>query len=114
MLLAALALGGTILGATTIAGFLTAYQIRQATDFANSAKAVFAADAGTEWALYDFYVDSSTPMVSLGNGTTVSVACSDASGDETSCGDPNTAQAVSRGFAGDVARAFQVTFSGTP
>ena len=47
MLLAVLTLGATMLGATTIAGLLMVYQIRQTTDFENSAKAVFAADAGT-------------------------------------------------------------------
>ncbi len=34
MILAVLALGGTMLGATAIAGFLMLYQIRQSTDFA--------------------------------------------------------------------------------
>lgn len=54
MVLTVLALGGTLLGLTGIAGLLMVYQIRQATDLANSSKAIFAADAGIEWALYDF------------------------------------------------------------
>lgn len=55
MLLTVLVLSGTILGATTIAGLLTLYQIRQSTDFINSAKAVYAADSGMEWRLYKFF-----------------------------------------------------------
>ena len=114
MLIAVLALGGAILGATTIAGFLMVYQIRQTTDSANSAKAVFAADAGTEWALYNFFVNSSTPMFTLSNGATTTVTCIDVSGNPVdSCADPNAAGAISKGFANDAARAFLVTFGTT-
>jgi hypothetical protein len=112
MLIATLALGGAILGATAIAGYLTAYQIRATTDFANSAKAIFAADAGTEWALYDYFVDSSTPMVAMGNGASVSVSCADVAGDTVSCGDPTAVQAVSDGSAADAERAFFLSFGG--
>ena len=55
MLITVLALSGTILGATTIAGLLTLYQIRQTTDFINSTKAIYAADSGLEWRLYKFF-----------------------------------------------------------
>lgn len=95
MLLTTLAIGGTILAATTIAGLLMVYQISQATDIANSTKAIFAADAGTEWGLCgvwsgvpqpsgqsatgwcDVAGDASAAM--LGNGAGVSVSCYDAS-----------------------------------
>jgi hypothetical protein len=110
MLIAVLALGGAMLGATTIAGFLMAYQIRQTTDFTNSAKAVFAADAGVEWASYRFYVDSSTPMFTLGNGASTTVTCDDGSGNVLPCGDSSSTEAVSRGTSGETARAFLVTF----
>lgn len=60
MLLTILALGGAILGATTIAGILMLYQIRATTDAENSAKAIFAADAGTQWTLFDYYCDVTT------------------------------------------------------
>jgi hypothetical protein len=61
MLITVLALSGTILGATAIAGLLMLYQIRQTTDAANSAKAIYAADSGIEWRLYRFFkVDSQT------------------------------------------------------
>ncbi len=55
MLLTILTLGGAILGATTIAGLLMIYQLRQTTDSENSARAIFAADAGVECSLYDYF-----------------------------------------------------------
>lgn len=63
MLMTVLVLSGTILGATTIAGLLTLYQLRQSADVANSAKAIFASDAGIEWRLYKFFkLDGQTCM----------------------------------------------------
>lgn len=61
MIMTTLAIGGTILGAATIAGLLIVYQIRQTTDLADSAKAIFAADAGIEWGLYNFF-HATTPI----------------------------------------------------
>jgi hypothetical protein len=110
MLLAVLALGGAVLSATTIAGFLMAYQIRETTDFENSAKAIFAADAGTEWALYAHFVDASSMMTALSNGATTTVVCYDANDAEVSCGDALAVKAISKGFAITSARAFQLTF----
>src|SRR3989344_7426978 len=55
MLITILAISGTILGATAIAGLLMLYQIRQSTDIASSAKSVYAADSGIEWRLYKFF-----------------------------------------------------------
>jgi hypothetical protein len=52
MLLTVLIVSGTILGATTIAGLLMVYQMRQATNFGQSLQALFAADTGLEWQLY--------------------------------------------------------------
>ena len=59
MILAVLALGGAILGATTIAGLLMTYQLRQVGDFSSSAKAIYAADAGVECGLYAQIKDNS-------------------------------------------------------
>jgi hypothetical protein len=71
MILTVLMLGGTLLGATTIAGLLMLFQVRQAADIASSAKAFFAADSGIEWAWYQFIhgynEDETTPLP----GTTV-------------------------------------------
>ena len=91
MLLTVLALSGTILGATTIAGLLIVYQIRQSSDIVNSTKAIFAADAGLEWRLYKFFkFDSQAckdcpdggacPQPSFGNGVSLQTACEVAEG----------------------------------
>lgn len=61
MLLTVLLISGTILGATTIAGLLMLYQIRQATNVGYSLQALFAADSGVEWKLYQELQDSSYP-----------------------------------------------------
>lgn len=52
MLLSALLIGGSILAATSVAGYLMLLQIRQSTNIANSAKAITAASTGIDWALY--------------------------------------------------------------
>ncbi|MDO8557519.1 MAG: hypothetical protein Q7R98_03630 [Candidatus Jorgensenbacteria bacterium] len=43
------------MSASVVAGLLTAYQIRQANDTVESMKAFFAADAGIEQALYNYF-----------------------------------------------------------
>ena len=131
MLIAILSFSGAILGATTIAGLLMLYQIRATRDSGNSARAIFAADAGVEWALFDFYCDATSPAnpVSrcmgsqreqepesvLGSGATVQVACYDSSGVATStCSTTATAvSAVARGAYADAKRAFYLNFAGT-
>jgi len=55
MLLTVLILGGSILSASTIAGYLMLLKIRTASDIANSTKAIFAADTGIEWELYKLF-----------------------------------------------------------
>jgi hypothetical protein len=50
-------LSGVIVGAATIAGFLTASQTRQTADSGSSAVAIYAADAGLEWRMYKLYED---------------------------------------------------------
>ncbi len=54
MVLTIMVLGGVMIGASTIAGLLTLFQIRQSTDMTNSTKAIYAADTGSEWSLYRF------------------------------------------------------------
>lgn len=55
MLLTVLVIGGLLLGASSIAGLLMVYQIRQSSDVINSTKAIFAADTGIEWELYRMF-----------------------------------------------------------
>ena len=66
MLLTVLIVSGTILGATTIAGFLMLYQLRQATNFGQSVQALFAADTGLEWKLYQLFQDKDYPEPVMG------------------------------------------------
>lgn len=123
MLIAVLALGGAILGATAVAGLLTLYQIRATTDTANSAKAIFAADAGTEWALFNYYcgMDPSPSQCPSGpygaepafggSGATVAVSCYDTTDDVTLCNDTSTVAAISSGVANGSERAFFIDLS---
>jgi len=58
MLLTVLIISGAVLGATTIAGLLMVHQIRQTTNVIDSLQAVYAADTGLEWKLYQSFIDS--------------------------------------------------------
>ena len=129
MLITVLALGGAILGATTVAGLLTLYQIRATTNAESSAKAVFAADAGVEWAQYVYNcmnVDTggkrcqggqtpAPPTQLSASGATVSSICySDYSATTPSpCSSPNTVAGISTGAYLSSERAFYLGFSTT-
>ncbi len=52
MLLTVFVISGTLMAVAIIGGILMIYQIRNAGDFVNSAKAIFAADAGINWWVY--------------------------------------------------------------
>ncbi len=72
MLLTTLVLSGVILAASTVAGLLMLYQIRQAGNAAQSASALAAADAGIEYELYKFMTqDCSVAAPVFKNGATV-------------------------------------------
>lgn len=111
MILTVLALGGTILGATTVAGLLMLYQIRQATDLANSAKAIFAADAGLEWALYQFFTKDTAEALPtpLTNGAAISVKCFLATGEEKTCDNEEIMEIRSVGRSVGSSRAFRLS-----
>lgn len=102
MLITVLILSGTMLAATTVAGLLMTYQIRQATNITDSTKAIFAADAGIEWALYRSFKNANYPMPTFGNGASVTLVFTPPTGFPTSV--------KSTGNAGKVARAFELTF----
>jgi len=57
ILVSVIILSGALMSASVVAGLLTAYQIRQANDTVESMKAFFAADAGIEQALYNYFND---------------------------------------------------------
>lgn len=117
MLLTVLTLGGTLLGATTIAGLLMLYQVRQGTDLSQSARAIFAADAGIEWGLYNVICNASdgtkTPCPvspappTFTNGATLAVTCRDDQGGVIQdCNSSTTVSIKSIGSFGNVSRAF--------
>ncbi len=119
MVLTVLALGGTILGATTIAGLLMLYQVRQSTDLGNSAKAIFAADAGMEQAFYNLFCGSDdskqgycpAPAFSkFSNGASVKVTCYDADGVALDQCSDGTRSIRSIGTSAGASRAFEATF----
>jgi hypothetical protein len=124
MLTAVLSISGAILGATTVAGFLMLYQLRASTDSENSAKAIFAADSGVEWTLFDYYCgQTNPPRCSLGtgedyqsssfsNGVSFQVTCSDVNDKSSACNDAsNTVSAVSLGLSSNSRRAFALMFT---
>ena len=116
MLLTILALGSTLLGATTIAGLLMLYQIRQATDLGNSAKAIFAADAGIEQAYYNLSCaedpskdpcPAESPVFT--NGASLVVTCFNAI-IEAACSGDEVTRIRSVGHGGSSFRAFEANF----
>ena len=130
MILTVLALGGAVLGATTIAGLLMLYQIRETTDLANSGKAIYAADSGIEMTLYNWFCGSNgrspcpapddntwnSGVMNLGNGSSVQItqSCFDGSGVQISPCKPDTVAASftfkAKGNSGNSSRAFGLNF----
>jgi hypothetical protein len=110
MILTIVSLGGTMLGAVTIAGLLLTYQIRQASDLAASARAVFAADAGIEWSIYRYFKqDAAMARPQFLNGAQVTVACATAGGATIDCMEDDVAFMRSRGNSGNVSRSFELS-----
>lgn len=117
MLITVLAMSGTLLGATAIAGYLMLNQIRQTTDVINSTKAIFAADSGLEWRLYKFFkVDGQKclecpdggqcPAPDMTNGAIFQATCTSQVVDLT-----ETVSIQSKGVSLRNARAFELTFT---
>lgn len=122
MIITILVLGGAILSATTIAGLLMLYQIRQTTDIANSGKAIYAADAGIEWSLYNWFCtisgkgvcDVSKPSFSNRANFEVTALCTAFNGEPlVPClptSDPFAVTFRSVGTAGNSTRALGLSF----
>ncbi len=122
MLIAVLSLGSAILGATTIAGLLTLYQLRAANDTQNSAKALFAADAEVEWTLDDYYcgITGHVPCppsipVFTASGAMGSTTCYAADGVTASdCANTSTTvSAITIGTSAGTRRAFSLSLTGS-
>ena len=75
MLLSALLIGGSILAATSVAGYLMLLKVRQSTDITNSSKAITAASSGIDWAMYQGKIGKnfSTQEISFTNGSEAKV-----------------------------------------
>jgi len=117
ILIAIISIGGVILGATTLAGFLLLYQINATTDAVNSVQAIFAADTGINWALYDYYKSAVTlpgsPAGTLSNGAVASTTCYDSENNTSDCSDTAvTVNAIAKGSAGNSSRAFLLNLAG--
>lgn len=111
MMLTVVAIGGTLLAATTVAGLLVVYQVRQSSDAVNSAKAIFAADAGIDWALYRLF----KPDLEAGSGPVFSNSASvtDSSTScvpEGDCANVEHATIKATGRSAGVVRALELSF----
>ena len=107
MLLTVILLSGVVLASTSLAGLLILYQLRQATDAKDSMRAIFAADAGLEWAFYN--ETRATPQaypytMTLTNGDKVTVTYNSSS--------PLPIKTI--GQSGRSARAFQADIPPAP
>ncbi len=88
MLIVVLILGATMLGVTTIVGYVSLQKIKNVANITDSTKAIYAADSGVEWCFYNkigsngtstFDCSGSSPTtgtssLSLSNGSSVSVS----------------------------------------
>lgn len=99
LLLVTLVLSATIVTAGIVGGFLTSSQLRQARGSTDSAKAIYAADSGVEYELYNQFVASGNPYSKpvMGNGAEFTTTVS-------------SGRIKSRGRSGTVYRAFEVTY----
>jgi len=119
IILTVLILGGTLLGTASVAALLLVYQIRQSTDFGNSGKAIFAADSGIEWALYNHFnpgvsrlfqkTEGNAWAADLTNGASGKVTCFQAD-TQLDCADPNVNVIRSVGSSNETSRAFRLSF----
>ncbi len=108
MLMTVVALGGSILGATTIAGLLMVYQIRQASDLNDSTKAIFAADAGMEWGIYQYLNPGQGSAPTLANGASFVLTCYGADQTALPCSNEAVNEIRSVGTSGQVSRALEL------
>jgi hypothetical protein len=119
IILTILILGGTLLATASIAALLLVYQIRQSTDFQNSGKAIFAADSGVEWTLYNHFNPGASQLfksdnnktwkATLNNGALATVTCfQDAQ--QKNCTDPGVNIIRSVGTSNETSRAFRIDF----
>ncbi|MCS6789051.1 MAG: hypothetical protein NZ484_00560 [Patescibacteria group bacterium] len=110
MIVVSLALGGVMMISSLIGGILILNQLRQARNLADSAKAIYAADAALEWGFYQFAGKVGAIAPKLNNGATSTTECFDANKNLISCSDNNTKYIIGKGRSLDISRAFQMSF----
>ncbi|MDP2741590.1 MAG: hypothetical protein Q8O66_02825 [bacterium] len=110
MILSIITLGAIMLGATAVSGFLVVYQLRMSSDAADSAKAIFAADAGIDWGIYQFSKPTSTaPAPVFSNRASFVLACYDSASRQVQCSDSSSVFTIrSSGRSGMSNRAFEL------
>lgn len=109
MLIVILSLGAVMIGATVISGFLINNQIRQATNVADSTKAIYAADAALEAAYY-YLITGNNVVLTFSNKASSTIKCLDAKRNNVSCNSSSLKFIVGQGFAGKVTRALELQF----
>lgn len=110
MIMSILTLGAVMLGATAVSGLLVIYQIRMSADASNSAKAIFAADAGIDWGIYRLSKPTSTVSAPVfSNGASFTLICLDSSSNIVDCGNPSVSVIRSSGKSVMSNRAFELS-----
>jgi len=108
MLLTALILGGVLLGASTIAGYLMVVKLRESSDVVNSTRAIFAADSGIECELYKYNFKDTSPSNSHSRNCADNGFKSSGVNVKTTV-NPPTIKSIGTAF--NAKRAFKVDFS---
>ena len=113
IILAVLTLGGILLSAAAVSGILLVYQIRNTNDAVNSAKAIFAADAGIEAASFCYFGAAGGGCDPESTAEAISFDDSDVSIDLQIDESPDLITITSKGFAarGRVIRTLEAFFS---
>ena len=111
MLLTAMMVSAMVIAATSLAGLITLYQLRQITDVKNSGKAIFAADAGVECLSYKYVKESGN--VAINCGETTKFTLSSNNGAYFTASSTGAGTYISIGTSGRSSRAFEIEATST-
>lgn len=110
MIVVVLTLGGIMFGASVIGGILMSGQLRQIKNISDSAKAIYAADAGLNFGYYQFLSSGGASAPNFSNQANYTLLCLNLSRQPVTCNSTSTAYIISKGTAGKVSRALQLNF----
>lgn len=110
MIVVVLALGGIMIGASVVGGILMTGQLRQIKNISDSAKAIYAADAGLNFGYYKYLGKNKAQAPNFSNQASSTLLCLNISKQTVPCNSGFVAYIVSRGTAGRVSRALQFSF----